>query len=52
MTESGKITFIWATEETGFRHLYLITTNTAAHSNGVDENLDGNESKYLVNTLA
>lgn len=49
MTESGKITFIWATEETGFRHLYLITANTAAHSNGVDENIDGNES-VIVNS--
>lgn len=34
MTDSNKITYIWASEETGFRHLYLMTSLLASHSNG------------------
>lgn len=26
ISENGEVTFIWASEETGFRHLYLITS--------------------------
>uniref|UniRef100_A0A8D9DS68 Dipeptidyl peptidase 9 n=2 Tax=Cacopsylla melanoneura TaxID=428564 RepID=A0A8D9DS68_9HEMI len=34
VTDSNKITYIWASEETGFRHLYLMTSLLVAHSNG------------------
>ncbi|XP_008479728.1 dipeptidyl peptidase 9-like [Diaphorina citri] len=34
VTDSNKITYIWASEETGFRHLYLMTSLLASHSNG------------------
>lgn len=37
-TENDKITLIWANEETGFRHLYLITVSYAPQS--VDDTLD------------
>lgn len=26
ISESGEVTIIWASEETGYRHLYLITS--------------------------
>uniref|UniRef100_A0A0A9VTT3 Dipeptidyl peptidase 8 n=1 Tax=Lygus hesperus TaxID=30085 RepID=A0A0A9VTT3_LYGHE len=39
--DSGKISYIWSTEETGFRHLQLVTAQLSfPHSNGVHENTD------------
>lgn len=26
ITDNGEVTFIWASEESGYRHLYLITS--------------------------
>jgi len=46
ITTSGEITMIWATEDSGFRHLYLITCviTKVSHKNGV-QNVDPCESK-------
>jgi Dipeptidyl peptidase IV (DPP IV) N-terminal region len=50
--DKSKLTFLWASEETGFRHLYQITVAlTAQLANCVDEAvpLDGNEkNKSLI----
>lgn len=38
------VTFIWASEETGFRHLYLITSSLRVNTNGMlvtEDELDG-----------
>lgn len=43
MTDSH-VTFIWASEETGFRHLYLVTSAIGHNANGslnTDEEMDG-----------
>ncbi|XP_068086036.1 dipeptidyl peptidase 9 [Anabrus simplex] len=44
---SGEMQFIWASEETGYRHLYLITAHVASMSNGVEETLERMESVFL-----
>lgn len=33
------ITFIWGSEDTGFRHLYLITSSLVQSANGVKESM-------------
>lgn len=38
---SSTISFIWASEETGWRHLYLFTSTLTPHINGVNENEQG-----------
>jgi len=46
--DKSKLTFLWASEESGFRHLYQITVAlTAQLANCVDEAvpLDGNKNK-------
>lgn len=35
--DPNEVKFIWASEETGFRHLYLITSQLTAYLNGVEE---------------
>ncbi|XP_014248526.1 dipeptidyl peptidase 9 isoform X1 [Cimex lectularius] len=40
-TEPGQIKVIWAMEETGYRHLYLISSSLSNITNGVSENYDG-----------
>lgn len=49
ITSSGEVTMIWATEDTGFRHLYLITSiiTKVSHENGI-QNVDPSESKYFI----
>lgn len=49
ITTSGEVTMIWATEDTGFRHLYLITSiiTKVSHENGI-QNVDPSESKYFI----
>lgn len=44
-TSSSEVTMIWATEDTGFRHLYLITSiiTKVSHENGI-QNVDPSES--------
>lgn len=42
---------MWATEETGFRHLYLITAQMSGVSNGVEETLERMESEELYSSL-
>lgn len=48
ITCSSEVTMIWATEDTGFRHLYLITSiiTKVSHENGI-QNVDPSESKYF-----
>uniref|UniRef100_A0A1B6C6F4 Peptidase S9 prolyl oligopeptidase catalytic domain-containing protein n=1 Tax=Clastoptera arizonana TaxID=38151 RepID=A0A1B6C6F4_9HEMI len=41
--ENGNLSFIWASEETGFRHLYYITTYLGSASNGLQDSVDGSE---------
>lgn len=43
--------FVWASEETGFRHLYLITAQVSGLSNGVEETLERMESEELYSSL-
>lgn len=43
--KNGKLSLIWASEETGFRHLYYITTNIGNTTNGLQEAVDGTEGK-------
>lgn len=49
ITNSGEVTMIWATEDTGFRHLYLITSiiTKVSHENGL-QNVDLSESKHFL----
>lgn len=48
ITSSGEVTMIWATEDSGFRHLYLITSiiTKVSHENS-SQNVDPIESKYF-----
>jgi hypothetical protein len=50
-SENGELRFVWATEETGFRHLYLITAQMSGFSNGVEETLERMESEELYSSL-
>ncbi|KAG1668796.1 Dipeptidyl peptidase 8 [Nymphon striatum] len=50
--KDDKITFIWASEKSGFRHLYLITSKLASslskssnHKNSIAAQLDSDQSK-------
>lgn len=49
ITSNGEVTMIWATEDSGYRHLYLITSiiTKVSNENGV-QNVDPSESKYLI----
>ncbi|GLH11264.1 AGAP003138-PA-like protein [Gryllus bimaculatus] len=49
--EPGEVRFIWASEETGFRHLYLITAHVSGMSNGIEESLERMESEQPYSTL-
>ncbi len=33
------VTFIWASEDSGFRHLYLITSSLVQSTNGIKESM-------------
>lgn len=33
------VTFIWASEDSGFRHLYLITSSLVLSTNGIKESM-------------
>lgn len=44
--DDGKMNFIWANEETGFRHLYLYTAHLSSISNGIDATFDDSEMRY------
>lgn len=37
-TDHNEVQFIWASQDTGYRHLYLITSQITPHTNGVTEN--------------
>lgn len=52
ITSSGEVTMIWATEDTGFRHLYLITSiiTKVSHENGL-QNVDPSESKHFLSSV-
>lgn len=66
ITDNGEITFIWASEETGYRHLYLITSvipRPGVISNGFSnpfdtsdcdssDNYDSNDSKHRARFVA
>ncbi|PSN50155.1 Dipeptidyl peptidase 8 [Blattella germanica] len=45
--ENNEMKFVWGSEETGFRHLYLITAQVSGLSNGVEETLERMESVFL-----
>ncbi len=57
ITENGEVTIIWASEETGYRHLYLITSLlprpgvvngfSNPFDSGDSNSYETNESKYL-----
>ncbi|XP_065157715.1 dipeptidyl peptidase 9-like [Atheta coriaria] len=36
----NQVQFIWASEETGFRHLYLVTAQLMPYTNGISEPMD------------
>ncbi|XP_014215418.1 dipeptidyl peptidase 9 isoform X2 [Copidosoma floridanum] len=42
-----KVKFIWGSEATNFRHLYLITSSIAGLGNGVEESSDRPDSVFL-----
>lgn len=50
LTDS-EITFIWASEETGFRHLYLITASLHHGMNGVTHTNDNSNIPQLTDEL-
>jgi len=50
-SENGELRFVWASEETGFRHLYLITAQVSGLTNGVEETLERMESEELYSSL-
>lgn len=33
------VTFIWASEDSGFRHLYLVSSSLVASTNGIKESM-------------
>ncbi|KAG5343681.1 DPP9 peptidase, partial [Acromyrmex charruanus] len=45
--DANEVKFIWGSEESEFRHLYLITSSIAGLSNGVEEPLDRMDSIFL-----
>jgi hypothetical protein len=49
--DNSEMRFVWASEETGFRHLYLITAQVSGLSNGVEETLERMESEELYSSL-
>lgn len=51
VSENGELRFVWASEETGFRHLYLITAQVSGLTNGVEETLERMESEELYCSL-
>ncbi|XP_060862612.1 dipeptidyl peptidase 9 [Metopolophium dirhodum] len=53
ITSSSEVTMIWATEDTGFRHLYLITSiiTKVSHENGI-QNVDPSENNMMMSKLA
>lgn len=42
-----EVKFLWGSEESEFRHLYLITSSITGLSNGVEESLDRMDSIFL-----
>ncbi|KAI4482250.1 hypothetical protein M0804_008801 [Polistes exclamans] len=42
-----EVKFLWGSEESDFRHLYLITSSITGLSNGVEESLDRMDSIFL-----
>ncbi|XP_046431750.1 dipeptidyl peptidase 9 isoform X1 [Neodiprion fabricii] len=42
-----EVKFIWGSEETGFRHLYLVTSSIAGLTSGVEEPLDRMDNVFL-----
>jgi len=50
-SENGELRFVWASEERGFRHLYLITAQVSGLTNGVEETLERMESEELYSSL-
>lgn len=46
-TEHNEVQFIWASEETGFRHLYLITSQIMPYSNGMTESTEPMDYVFL-----
>lgn len=49
--DDSEVRFIWGSEETGFRHLYLVTAYVSGLSNGVEETIDRMESEQLYSTF-
>lgn len=45
--EPTEVKFIWGSEETGFRHLYLVTSSIAGLTSGVEEPLDRMDNVFL-----
>lgn len=45
--EHNEIQFIWASEDTGYRHLYLITSQIMPYSNGVTETTEPMDYVFL-----
>lgn len=46
-TEHNEVQFIWASEDTGYRHLYLITSQIMPYSNGVMETTEPMDYVFL-----
>lgn len=48
------VTFLWASEESGYRHLYLITSSLTQTENGISESTPQGEDRESVeeSTLA
>lgn len=46
-TEPNVVEFIWASEDTGYRHLYLVASQIMPYSNGVSETVEPMEYVFL-----
>ncbi|XP_018323379.1 dipeptidyl peptidase 9 isoform X2 [Agrilus planipennis] len=45
--DNNEIQFIWASEDTGFRHLYLITSQIMLYTNGIMETMEPMDFVFL-----
>lgn len=45
--EHNEVQFIWASEDTGYRHLYLITSQIMPYTNGVTESTEPMDYVFL-----
>ncbi|CAH0559459.1 unnamed protein product [Brassicogethes aeneus] len=46
-SEPNEVRFVWASEESGFRHLYLVTSQLSNYTNGLTESVVAMDCVYM-----